>query len=310
MPLEPTPPDLPPWDLAAALEEAELPGDVDTREWALIRYVGQPMGEFIPLPPEGLDLGRAPENRLCLPEPEVSRRHARLQISADLASVELRDLGSTNGVFVNGKRVQADPGPVGLAAEDVVRVGGHAFKLKHMDSLERRYHQDMVARTTLDPLTGVGNRATVLYQLASHVDLARRHHRPLAVILADLDWFKQVNDTHGHRAGDRALEAFGALLLRRLRGSDPVGRLGGDEFLIVLPETSVVLALSAAEGLRRALAEHPLALENGLALPLTCSLGVAELKAGDSDGGALLARADAALYGAKAGGRDRAFPAP
>jgi diguanylate cyclase (GGDEF)-like protein len=310
MPLDPTSPHLPPWDLAAALEEAELLGNGATREWALIRYVGQPMGEFIPLPPGGLELGRAPENGLCLSEPEVSRHHARLQLSADLESVELWDLSSTNGVFVNGKRVSADPDPVRLAAEDVIRVGGHAFKLKHMDALERRYHRDMVARTTLDPLTGVGNRATVLHQLAAHVDLARRHHRSLAVILADLDWFKQVNDTHGHRAGDRALEAFGALLLRRLRSSDPVGRLGGDEFLIVLPETTLALAISAAEGLRRALADHPLPLENGQTLPLTCSLGVAELKTGDSDAGALLARADAALYGAKAGGRDRAFPAP
>ncbi len=310
MPLEHTPPDLPRWDPASVPEEVELLNELDTREWVLIRYVGQPMGQFIPLPLGGLELGRAPENGLCLPEPEVSRRHARLNISANLEYVELRDLGSTNGVYVNGRRVQADPGPVKLSAEDVIRVAGHAFKLKHMDALERRYHQDMVARTTLDPLTGVGNRATVLHQLESHVELARRHHRPLSLILADLDWFKQVNDTHGHRAGDRALEAFGTLLLRRLRGSDPVGRLGGDEFLIVLPETSVMLALNAAEGLRRALGEHPLELDEGQKLMLTCSLGVAELKPGDTDGGALLARADAALYGAKAGGRDRAFPAP
>ncbi|MBK7293969.1 MAG: GGDEF domain-containing protein [Holophagaceae bacterium] len=310
MPFEPTPPDLPPWDPASAREEVELLSELDTREWALIRYVGQPMGEFIPLPLEGLSIGRAPENGLRLPEPEVSRHHARLTIAADLETVELRDLGSTNGVFINGKRVHADPGPLKLRAEDVVRVGGHAFKLKHMDALERRYHQIMVARTTLDPLTGVGNRATVLHQLESHFDLARRHRRPLAVILADLDWFKQVNDTHGHRAGDRALESFGALLQLRLRGSDPVGRLGGDEFLIVLPETTAMMALNAAEGLRRSLAERPLELEGGLELRLTCSLGVAELKDGDSDGGALLARADAALYGAKAGGRDRAYPAP
>lgn len=310
MPFEPTPPDLPPWDPASAREEVEILSELDTREWALIRYVGQPMGEFIPLPLEGLSIGRAPENGLRLPEPEVSRHHARLTIAADLETVELRDLGSTNGVFINGKRVHADPGPLKLRAEDVVRVGGHAFKLKHMDALERRYHQTMVARTTLDPLTGVGNRATVLHQLESHFDLARRHRRPLAVILADLDWFKQVNDTHGHRAGDRALESFGALLHLRVRGSDPVGRLGGDEFLIVLPETTAMMALNAAEGLRRSLTERPLELEGGLELRLTCSLGVAELKDGDSDGGALLARADAALYGAKAGGRDRAYPAP
>ena len=310
MPLDPTPPDIPEWDPAVASEEVELLEELDTREWVLIRYVGQPVGEFIPLPSGGLDIGRAPENGLCLQEPEVSRRHARLQVSRDLEAVELRDLGSTNGVFVNGKRVHADPGPVRIQAEDILRVGGHAFKLKHMDALERRYHQDMVARTTLDPLTGVGNRATVLHQLETQVDLAQRHQRPLSVILADLDWFKQVNDTHGHLAGDQALEAFGALLRRRLRASDPVGRLGGDEFLIVLPETSARPALVAADGLRQAMAEQPLTLGDGLKLTLTCSLGVAELKPGDADGGALLARADAALYGAKAGGRDRAFPAP
>jgi diguanylate cyclase (GGDEF)-like protein len=310
MPLDPTPPHLPPQDRLAHPSEAELLTEVDTREWALIRYVGRPMGELIPLPPGGLDVGRAPENGLCLPEPEVSRHHARLRVSADLKSVELRDLGSTNGLFVNGKRVHADPGPVRLVAEDVVRVGGHAFKLKHMDALERRYHRSMEADSTLDPLTGVANRAAVLHQLASHVELARRHHRPLSVILADLDEFRWVNATHGQEAGDWALEAFGALLRRRHRASDPVGRLGGDEFLLVLPETSVLPATSAAEGLRQYLSEHPLVLRNGLSLALTCSLGVAELKPGDADCGALLARADAALFGAKAGGRDRALPAP
>jgi len=310
MPLDATPPELPAWDPAAGPEEIELLEDLDTREWMLIRYVGQPMGELIPLPLGALEIGRAPENALCLPEPEVSRRHARLQVSANLESVELRDLGSTNGLFVNGKRVHADPGPVRLAAEDVLRIGGHAFKLKHMDALERRYHQDIVARTTLDPLTGVANRATVLQQLQVQVDMARRHQRTVAVILVDLDHFKEVNDTHGHRVGDHALEAFGALLRRRLRGSDPVGRLGGDEFLVVLPETNVALALTTAEDLRRALFEQPLDLGEGQLLKLTCSLGVAELKPVDTDGGALLARADAALYAAKARGRDRAVPAP
>jgi diguanylate cyclase (GGDEF)-like protein len=241
---------------------------------------------------------------------EVSRRHATLRPSADGGAVDLRDLGSTNGLFVNGLRASAYPGPLRLVAEDVLRVGGHAFKLKRMDALERRYHLDMVSRTTLDPLTGLGNRAFVLHQLESHVNLAARHQRPLSVILADLDQFKAVNDTLGHQAGDGALAAFGALLLKRLRDSDPAGRLGGDEFLIVLPDTQAAQALSVAEALRRAVAELPLDLESGQQVRVTCSLGVGELKPGDSDGGALLARADAALYGAKAGGRNRVLSAP
>ncbi len=310
MPLDPTPPKLPPWDPSAEPEDVGFRANMNTREWVLIRYVGQPLGECIPLPPGGLAIGRAPENSLCLPEPEVSRSHARLQVSEDVDRVDLWDLHSTNGVFVNGRRADAYPGPLQLAAEDVLRVGSHAFKLKHMDGLERRYHLDMVTRTTTDPLTGVNNRATVLQVMEAHVELARRHQRPLSVLLADLDWFKQVNDTHGHQAGDRVLEAFGALLLRRLRSTDPAGRLGGDEFLAVLPETTSDLALVVASDLCRALAESPVDLGNGQLLPLTCSIGVAEFRSGDLDGGALLARADAALYGAKAGGRNRAVPAP
>jgi diguanylate cyclase (GGDEF)-like protein len=285
-------------------------GDLETRQWMLIRYVGQPLGESIPLPPGGLNIGREADNGLCLPEPEVSRHHARLQVSADLEAVELRDLESTNGVFVNGRRVLAHPRPHRLGAEDVLRVGGHAFKVKHMDAMERRYHQALVSQSTLDALTGVGNRATLLHLLEIQVGLARRHRRPLSVILADLDRFKAINGAHGHREGDRALEAFGTLLRHRLRGSDYVGRLGGDEFLVVLPETALVPALKAAEDIRRACEAQPLQLASGLGLRLTCSLGVTELKHGDSDGGSLLARADAALFGAKAAGRNRISSAP
>ena len=310
MPLEPTPPELPPWVPAFPPEEAELLMGQGGRQWVLVRYVGQPLGECFPLPAKGLELGRAPDCGLCLPEVEVSRHHASLLPAADGGAVELRDLGSTNGVFVNGLRAEAYPGPLRLVAEDVLRVSGHAFKLKHMDALERRYHQDMVTRTTLDPLTGVGNRAFVLHQLESHVNLARRHQRPLSVILADLDQFKAVNDTLGHLTGDRALEAFGALLLGRMRDSDPTGRLGGDEFLIVLPDTPAPQALRVAEDLRKALGDQPLDLGEGQRVVLTCSLGVAEFKVDDSDGGALLARADALLYGAKAGGRNRVLSAP
>ena len=291
-------------------EGAGFPVAIAGREWVLIRYVGQPLGECIPLPSGGLEIGRAPENNLCLPEPEVSRTHARLRVSAEPQRVDLWDLPSTNGIFVNGRRADAYPGPLRLMAEDVLRVGSHAFKLKHMDGLERRYHLDMATRTTTDSVTGVNNRATVLQVMEAQVELARRHQRPMSVLLADLDWFKQVNDTHGHQAGDRALEAFGALLLRRLRGTDSVGRIGGDEFLAVLPETTSDLALVVAADLCRALAETLIDLGQGQLLPLTCSIGVAEFRSGDVDGGALLARADAALYRAKAGGRNRAVPAP
>ncbi len=283
-------------------------GDPSGREWALVRYIGQPIGELILLPPSGLTIGRSQENLLWLDEPEVSRRHARLDLVQAGERVELRDLDSTNGLYVNGRKVEARTAPVLLRSGDVLRVGGHAFKLKRMDPLERQYHQAVMAQTTVDPLTGVSNRATVLHQLEKHHELARRHRRPLTVILADLDHFKRINDTHGHAAGDEVLRAFGGLLTGRLRGSDYVGRLGGEEFLMVLPETTAAMALHVAEKLRRGLEEAPVAFQ-GMSLRATCSLGLAEMNSADADGGDLLARADAALYQAKAEGRNRTVTA-
>ena len=312
MSADPHPTD-PTWDPAtrAVTDSASelTAADAGSGDWALVRYIGHPIGELIPMPASGLTIGRAQENLLWLDEPEVSRRHARLDAAPDGERVELRDLGSTNGLYVNGRKVEAREAPVRLRSGDVLRVGGHAFKLKRLDPLERQYHEAVRAQTTVDPLTGVSNRATVLHQLEKHHELARRHRRPLTLLLADLDHFKAINDTFGHAAGDLVLRAFGGLLTGRLRGSDHVGRLGGEEFLMVLPETPAAMALNVAEKLRRALEDECLEYQ-GRPLRVTCSLGLAELTAADLDGGDLLARADAALYRAKAEGRNRSVLAP
>ncbi len=312
MPLDPSSPD-PTWDPATRAvgdPTTDLAGgESGRREWALVRYIGQPIGELIPLPPSGLTIGRSQENLLWLDEPEISRRHARLDVAPEGERVELRDLGSTNGLYVNGRKVEARLEPALLRSGDVLRVGGHAFKVKRLDPLERQYHEAVMTQTTVDPLTGVSNRATVLHQLEKHHELARRHKRPLTLILADLDHFKRINDTYGHAAGDEVLRAFGGLLTGRLRGSDYVGRLGGEEFLMVLPETTAAMALHVAEKLRRGLESESIGVQ-GEKLRVTCSLGLAELAPGDLDGGDLLARADAALYRAKTEGRNRTATAP
>jgi two-component system cell cycle response regulator len=220
--------------------------------------------------------------------------------------VLISDLGSTNGTFVNGRRIQPRTGPVSLQHGDVVRVGTHAFKLKHLDEMEKNYHEAVLAQTTVDSLTGLGNRASVLGFLEKQADLSRRHKRPLSLILCDLDHFKEVNDLHGHGAGDQVLRRFGQVALGRLRASDHVGRIGGEEFVIVLPETEAREAQAVAEELRKALAEEPMACpQSGQAFHVTSCFGVAQLRAEDADAGSLLARSDVALYRAKALGRNR-----
>jgi len=296
----------PPTLYGSALGDAS---GLDLGEWALIRYVGNPIGEVLPVRGCGVSMGRATENTVCLPEAEVSRRHAKLDLVPQgvLAPIVLlSDLGSTNGTYVNGRRILPRNGPVSLQHGDVLRVGAHAFKLKHLDEVGRHYHEAVLAQTTVDSLTGLGNRASVLGFLEKHADLARRHKRPLALILCDLDHFKAVNDLHGHAAGDKVLQGFAQVVTGRLRASDHVGRIGGEEFLVVLPETEGPEARAVAEGLRASLNEAPLGADtSGVPFRVTCCFGVVRYQDGDADGGSLLARADVALYRAKALGRDR-----
>jgi len=122
--------------------------------------------------------------------------------------------------------------------------------------------------------------------------------------MCDLDHFKVVNDTYGHSAGDLVLRSFGERIQELLRGTDIAGRIGGEEFLLILPETEMEGAMQLGDRLRIAIEGMVVSYE-GQTLRMTCSLGVAERLPEDRDGGALLGRADAALYAAKRGGRNQ-----
>ena len=133
---------------------------------------------------------------------------------------------------------------------------------------------------------------------------ARRYQNPLAVLAIDLDHFKQVNDRYGHAAGDAALRHFVGLARSTLHEVDLLGRMGGEEFAAMLPETRADRALHAAERLRLRLSRRPLEWES-LVVPLSVSIGVAELDPEDGEIMASLQRADHALYQAKSRGRNR-----
>jgi len=175
--------------------------------------------------------------------------------------------------------------------------GGWVFDGLLVDVTERRRAQDELAWLALhDPLTRLPNRRALEARLAMEVERARASVHPLSVAVLDLDGFKAVNDVHGHGTGDRVL----ADLAARLRGGTPpdglAARIGGEEFVMVLPGRSLAQALAVAEAVRRAVEAHPVGGLPGV----TVSAGVAE-----GAGPGLLAAADAALYRAKRAGRNR-----
>lgn len=157
---------------------------------------------------------------------------------------------------------------------------------------------------TRDALTGLLNRRAFDTVLAEEADRARRFGHPFALVLFDLDHFKSVNDTHGHPAGDAVLAAVARVLESGVRTIDRVARVGGEEFAVLLMETTAPEALAGAERLVEAVRVRPIAAGDALMLPVTISAGVATFP--EHEGAHLLQEADKALYAAKRGGRDRA----
>jgi diguanylate cyclase (GGDEF)-like protein len=189
-------------------------------------------------------------------------------------------------------------------AELRARLGIH-LRLRHLQlELQEKNHQ-LARLSVTDPLTGLRNRRFAEWFLARELERARRHGNSLAVLVADLDDFKRVNDEHGHPVGDAALRHVGALLAQHVRKTDVCARWGGEEFLILLAQVPLEGALALAERQRAAIEASPLALPDGRRVELTISIGVATAARSDRTPDELVLAADRALYDAKAAGRNR-----
>ncbi len=163
---------------------------------------------------------------------------------------------------------------------------------------------ELFKQASTDSLTGISNRRYFMAQAEQELRRSRRFARALSVMMIDIDHFKLINDKHGHAVGDAVLQSVVKSALESLRQSDSMGRLGGEEFAVILPETELAAATEVAERLRQHMAERPLVAERE-AIPCTVSVGVAQLTAQDGSIDALLNRADEALYRAKHNGRNR-----
>jgi diguanylate cyclase (GGDEF)-like protein len=160
-----------------------------------------------------------------------------------------------------------------------------------------------------DALTDLWGRAAIRTYLGQQLSKAQREGSRVAVLMIDLDHFKQINDRHGHATGDAVLLEVAQRMRRTLRSYDGLGRVGGEEFLVVLPNADRAAGLAVAERIRGAVDERPVATAAGV-IPVSCSIGVAAALGGEASAEALLERADEALYRAKRAGRNRVESAP
>ncbi|RMH18691.1 MAG: GGDEF domain-containing protein [Acidobacteria bacterium] len=259
------------------------------------------LGRRYRLPPyTTLVIGRAADADISLPDVRsLSRTHARLRHHGD--GVEIEDLGSTNGTFLNDRLIES---PTPLHSSDRFQVGAAHFKFLHEQDPEHAYHEAIHQLVVCDGLTQIYNRRKFDEEMAREFARAARHHRPLTLILFDIDHFKAINDTHGHLCGDFILQQIAQQSQKFLRPEQLVARVGGEEFAIACPEMGVPGAKKLAERLRVFIADS--VFEYGDArVQISCSFGIAQLVPSMRQSDELYAAADEALYQSKARGRNR-----
>jgi len=173
----------------------------------------------------------------------------------------------------------------------------------------QKYQDKLSELASIDSLTGAYNRRN-LYEFGElESGISRRYHHHLSVLMMDMDHFKAVNDQYGHAAGDMVLREICGVIQKTLRQTDRMGRLGGEEFGVILPHTDLKEAQLLAERIRRMVESSPILFE-GQAIPVTVSIGVAELSTSDQNLEDLIKTADTALYQAKTAGRNCVIAIP
>ena len=282
-------------DRHTVAESARLnEGTVNPR---LIVVSGMMLGLRIELTDVPVIIGRSSECGLALPHPSVSRQHCR--VWREDGRYLIQDMASTNSTILNGKAVTRAE----LRDGDQISVGSNAIKFFVGASTEASYHHELIDLAIYDSLTGFYNRRHFRTLLDEEVEKAK-NSTALSLLMLDLDSFKDVNDRYGHLVGDQVLSAVAQAIRECAPPAAPIGRLGGEEFALALRGATLAAAAELAERMRAAVAAQ--LIETGeQRLAVTISIGVAQTGADCATSSDLLRSADAALYRAKEGGRNR-----
>jgi two-component system cell cycle response regulator len=256
---------------------------------------------------DGYVIGRAHESKIYIDDRSLSRSHARIDVRGN--EVTVSDLGSTNKTVVNGQVLPA-MAPCGLKNNDQVKTGNVIFKFLEKGSIEAVTNQALFEKANRDALTGCFSKGALLERAPEAVKRAENLHEPLSVIVFDIDFFKKINDSHGHPGGDYVLKELGRIVGSNLiRAADFFARYGGEEFVLILAGTPVTTATDIAERIRQIIETAEFSFDNRR-IHVTVSLGVAGKNPDEVTWSSIFDRADKALYTSKQSGRNRVTVAP
>ncbi|MEO8797058.1 MAG: GGDEF domain-containing protein [Polyangiaceae bacterium] len=280
------------------------PPPIGRGEGCVVVIYGPDLGRRLGLGHRVFEIGRSSKCDLSLDQESVSRHHARITRGKKHgdAPVEytIMDLGSTNGTYVNDR-------PITLRAlkdADQIKIGRSILKFMSGDNIEASYHEEIYRLMTIDGLTELFNKRYFNEELERELQRATRYGRPLSLLLFDIDLFKNINDKFGHVAGDAFLKQLAQAVKEKLRAQDVLARVGGEEFAVILPEVDPEGAKITAEKIR-AVVEATAFSFDGENMPATISIGVSTNGPKLASPLSLYGAADAALYSAKATGRNR-----
>lgn len=265
----------------------------------LIQYSGDMLGRRFLLDAPEIIIGRTNTAAVVILDDSVSREHARVLSSG--ATVTVEDLGSSNGTFIHDAPVKSR---TILKDGDILRLGSIVLKFFAHDNIERVFHDKIYRMATIDAGTQIFNKKYLLETLESEFRYSRVFRRPLSVIYYDLDFFKKVNDLHGHSCGDFVLRESAQVVKSCIRTEDILARFGGEEFVVVLPNANAETATELAERIRSAMEQHAFVFD-GKTLQQTISVGVSENQPSFNTATDLLDDADRKLYQSKNAGRNR-----